>query len=136
MLMENKLTIDKLAISWFLTQRQLCDLELLLNGGFSPLTGFMNQDDYGQTLTNMRLANGSLWPIPITLDVSHHFAEKVKIGDLITLRNYEGVIIATMEISDKWIPDKEAEVLAVYGSTNSEHPGVNYILAKFIWEGE
>jgi hypothetical protein len=64
-----------------LTDRQLCDLELILNGGFSPLKGFMNQDDYENVVKNMRLANGLLWPLPITLDVSKETAAKYKIGD-------------------------------------------------------
>ena len=54
---------------WDLTARQICDIELLLNGAFSPLTGFMSQADYDSVLSDMRLADGTLWPMPITLDV-------------------------------------------------------------------
>ena len=60
--------------SWDLTARQLCDLELLMSGGFSPLRGFMNRADYEGVCHNMRLADGTLWPMPITLDVSEEFA--------------------------------------------------------------
>ena len=60
--------------SWDLSMRQLCDLELLLNGAFSPLEGFMGADDYNAVLANMRLADGVLWPIPITLDVTEAIA--------------------------------------------------------------
>src|SRR5256886_9318017 len=55
--------------SWDLTPRQLCDLELLMNGGFSPLTGFLAQDDYASVCSSMRLADGTLWPMPIVLDL-------------------------------------------------------------------
>ena len=64
--------------SWQLTDRQICDLELLLNGGFSPLNGFMNKLDYISVLKNMRLENSSLWPMPITLDISDEFADLIK----------------------------------------------------------
>ena len=63
--------------SWTLTDRQLCDIELLLNGGFYPLYGFMRKVDYDSVLESMRLEDESLWPIPITLDVTEDFAEKV-----------------------------------------------------------
>ena len=61
-------------LSWDLSHRQLCDIELLLNGGFSPLDGFMSQADYEAVMDSMRLTDGTLWPIPITLDVSADFA--------------------------------------------------------------
>ncbi|MEX0612401.1 MAG: hypothetical protein WD229_09795, partial [Pirellulales bacterium] len=73
--------------SWDLTPRQLCDLELLCNGGFSPLTGFMGKADYESVCAKMRLANGTLWPIPITLDVSKEFAENLKPGTKVALRD-------------------------------------------------
>ena len=113
--------------SWDLTERQLCDLELLMNGGFSPLEGFMSQADYESVLTDMRLASGALWPIPITLDVSPAFAEKVEIGETIDLRDREGVLNATMTITDRWSPDKRAEAVAVYGADDKAHPAVRYL---------
>src|SRR5436190_20973415 len=63
--------------SWELTPRQLCDLELLLNGGLSPLRGFLGEADYDRVCRDMRLADGTLWPIPVVLDVSEAFASKV-----------------------------------------------------------
>ena len=72
--------------SWDLTPRQLCDLELLLNGGFSPLRGFMGRADY-ESVRDMRLADGTLWPIPVTLDVSDELAASVKPGRLASLRD-------------------------------------------------
>jgi len=72
--------------SWDLSPRQICDLELLMNGGFSPLRGFMGETDYNGVVDNMRLADGSLWPMPVTLDVSEDFAESIEIGQDIALR--------------------------------------------------
>jgi len=88
--------------SWDLTQRQLCDIELILNGGFSPLDGFLNKADYESVCKDMRLANGTLWPMPITLDISDDFAEKVDEGKSIILRDLEGVVIAIFFIPFKY----------------------------------
>ncbi|MCB1756875.1 MAG: adenylyltransferase, partial [Gammaproteobacteria bacterium] len=84
--------------AWTLSQRQICDLELLLNGAFSPLEGFMNEADYNGVVENMRLADGTLWPMPTTLDVSEKFAEGLSEGSKIALRDQEGVLIAVMEV--------------------------------------
>ncbi|NNF50228.1 MAG: sulfate adenylyltransferase, partial [Woeseiaceae bacterium] len=113
--------------SWDLTERQLCDIELLLNGAFSPLTGFLNRNDYDAVLADMRLADGTLWPIPVTLDVSQALADSVKTGDRIALRDLEGVITAILEVGDIWTPDKRAEAERVYGSADEKHPAVHYL---------
>ena len=113
--------------SWDLTARQLCDLELLMNGGFSPLKGFLGRDDYESVLDTMRLADGSLWPMPITLDVSEAFAEKVEPGQDLALRDAEGVIIAVMHVTDKWRPDKAREAEKVFGADDRAHPAVKYL---------
>jgi sulfate adenylyltransferase len=116
--------------SWDLTARQLCDIELLLNGAFSPLTGFLGRDDYEVVRDGMRLANGTFWPMPITLDVSDAFAESIKTGDRIALRDNEGVLIATMDVESIYRPDKEAEALAVFGTNDDTHPAVAYLEHK------
>ena len=103
--------------SWDLTERQLCDIELLLNGAFSPLEGFLNKDDYESVVKTMRLKSGVLWPIPITLDVTEEFSADIKSGDKIALRDLEGVILATLEVGDIWTPDLDAEAKGVYGTT-------------------
>src|SRR6266498_3377205 len=88
--------------SWDLTPRQLCDLELLANGGFSPLTGFMTRGDYDPVCESMRLADGALWPMPITLDVSETFAGKLAAGQQIALRDPEGVMLGVLHVEDIW----------------------------------
>ena len=112
---------------WDLTPRQICDLELLMNGAFSPLKGFLTKIDYENVLNHMRLSDGSLWPIPIILDVTEDFAKSISIGKSITLCNQEGVILAKMIISDLWVPDKQLEAQEVYGSIDVSHPGVDYL---------
>jgi len=113
--------------SWDLTERQLCDIELLLNGAFSPLDGFLNKEDYDSVVETMRLKSDVLWPIPITLDVSEDFAKDIKSGDKVALRDLEGVILATLEVGDVWTPDLHAEAKGVYGTTDDKHPAVNYL---------
>ena len=113
--------------SWDLTPRQACDLELLMNGGFFPLKGFNSQADYDGVVDKMRLADGTLWPIPITLDVSDKFADSVAPGTRIALRDAEGVILAIMTVSDKWTPDKAHEAAMVFGADDLAHPAVNYL---------
>jgi len=114
--------------SWQLTQRQLCDLELLLNGGFFPLKGFMNYADYNSVVTKMKLMDGSLWPMPITLEVPKGFADTVNIGSTIALRDSEGVAIAVLKINDIYCPHKSEEALSVFGTLDDKHPGVNYLM--------
>ena len=111
-----------------LTQRQLCDLELLLNGAFSPLTGFMTQAQYEPVVETMSLPDGSLWPIPIVLDVSEAFAEKLKVGDQVALRDNEGFMPAVLEVEDIWTPDRQYEAERVYGTSDRSHPGVSYLI--------
>ncbi len=113
--------------SWDLTPRQICDLELLMNGGFYPLKGFQTEADYTGVVENMRTASGTLWPIPITLDISEKFAETVGPGQDIALRDQEGVILAILSITDKWVPNKANEAAKVFGADDLAHPAVNYL---------
>jgi sulfate adenylyltransferase len=116
--------------SWDLTPRQLCDLELLLNGAFSPLAGFMGQADYDSVCAGMRLANGTLWPMPIVLDLPEAVAGTLTTGATVALRDAEGVMLAALHVDDIWTPDREAEAQAVFGTTNREHPGVAALLDR------
>src|SRR5207244_11992841 len=100
--------------SWDLTPRQLCDLELLLNGGFSPLRGFMKKADYERVCNEMRLASGILWPIPVTLDVSEDFAKSLTAGrSKFALRDPEGVMLALLHGEVVWKPDGRRQAPAV-----------------------
>ncbi|BAZ92975.1 sulfate adenylyltransferase [Thiohalobacter sp. COW1] len=110
-----------------LSQRQLCDLELLMNGGFTPLDGFMNQAAYDSVLERMQLPDGTLWPVPIVLDVEAKFAEKLETGSKIALRDGEGFMPAVLTVEDIWTPDKAREAERVYGTQSVQHPGVRYL---------
>jgi sulfate adenylyltransferase len=114
--------------SWDLNPRQLCDAELILNGAFSPLDGFLGKSDYASVLSEMRLQSGLLWPIPINLDVSEAFAASLSAGEDIILRDGEGVAIAILTVEDIWKVDKLEEANAVYGTEIDEHPGVDYLM--------
>lgn len=110
-----------------LTQRQLCDLELLMNGGFSPLKTFMGQQDYERVVEEMRLADGTLWPMPIILDVKEKDFNRIKNAPQISLRDQEGFVLAFMSVNEIWQPNKDMEARKVYGTTDKEHPGVQYL---------
>lgn len=114
--------------SWSLTARQTCDLELLLNGGFNPLTGFMGQADYDCVCDSMRLKSGALWPIPVVLDVSESFAKQIRPGSKIALRDDENVILAAITVEDVWRPDRLAEAEIIYGTSSKHHPGVKFLM--------
>ncbi|MFW6324820.1 MAG: bifunctional sulfate adenylyltransferase/adenylylsulfate kinase, partial [Desulfovibrionales bacterium] len=127
-----KMAVDLPAID--LNERQLCDLEMLLNRAFYPLEGFLCREDYDSVLTSMRLSDGSLWPMPICLDVPEKTALSLKRKDVLALRDQEGFMLATLEIEDIWKPDKEHEAVAVYGTANpEEHPGVRQLYKTDSW---
>ena len=117
--------------SWDLTGRQLCDLELLLSGGFSPLRGFMGRADYEGVCSDMHLKSGVIWPMPITLDVTEDFAKKLTPGSSkVALRDPEGVMLAVLSVEEVWQPDRQAEAKAVFGTTSAAHPGVDFLLNR------
>jgi sulfate adenylyltransferase len=116
--------------SWDLTQRQVWDIELLLNGAFSPLAGFLGKADYESVCADMRLADGSLWPMPIMLDVTDEYSETLSEGDRIALRHPEGMILAILTVGDIWKADLEQEALSVFGTKDDAHPGVFQLLRQ------
>jgi sulfate adenylyltransferase len=114
--------------SWDLTSRQLCDLELLGNGAFSPLNGFLGRRDYESACGSMRLSEGTLWPIPITLDVSDEFRRSIGPGASVALRHPEGVMLGAIHVEEIWKPDRRAEAESVYGTSDVRHAGVAHLL--------
>jgi sulfate adenylyltransferase len=113
--------------SWDLSARQLCDLELMLGGGFSPLRGFLGRTDYESVCARMRLADGTLWPIPVTLDVPDAVGCRLGPGAKLVLRDPEGVPLAVLHVDDAWRPDREAEAQQVLGTFDEVHPGVAHL---------
>jgi sulfate adenylyltransferase len=113
--------------SWDLTTRQVCDVELLLNGGFSSLTGFLGRGDYDRVCEEMRLLDGTLWPIPVCLDVTEEFAAGVAPGKRVALRHPEGMLLAILTLTDVWRPDLSREARLVYGTKDEAHPAVFYL---------
>lgn len=113
-----------------LNKQQLSDLELLLNGGFSPLRSFMNQADYNSVLDNMCLADGTFWPMPVTLDVPDSIAQQLTPGSRLALRDPEGVMLAVITVTELWQPDRTAEAKALFNSADPAHPEVARLLKR------
>jgi sulfate adenylyltransferase len=116
--------------SWDLSDRQLCDLELLINGGFSPLRGFMGRETYDSVCSSMRLPDGTVWPMPIVLDLTEEAAAALKPGDKLALRDSEGVMLAVLHVEELYRPDREAEAKQVFGTIDPNHPGVAMVLNR------
>lgn len=110
-----------------LSMRQICDLELLLNGGFAPLQSFMTEDEYNSVVADMRLPNGVLFPMPITLDVTEEFATSLELGETIALETAEGVPMALLQVESRWQPNKDTEAREVFGTQSTAHPAVHYL---------
>ncbi|HEY3247228.1 MAG TPA: bifunctional sulfate adenylyltransferase/adenylylsulfate kinase [bacterium] len=114
--------------SWDLTPRQVFDIEMILDGAFSPLDGFLGKADHESVCATMRLADGTLWPIPIMLDVTEEFARSIGSASRIALRHPEGMVLAVLTISDVWTPDRAREAQQVFGTADDAHPGVFALL--------
>ncbi len=123
-----------------LDERAISDLEMIAIGGFSPLTGFMNKADYNRVVAEMRLANGTVWSIPITLSVTEEVAAPLQVGGWVRLDNPNGEYIGVLELSEKYSYDKKREAVNVYRTDEAKHPGVQVVynqgsvnLAGDIW---
>ena len=108
------------------SDRNACDLELLVGGGFSPERGFMHQGDYDAVVAGHRTLSGYLFGLPIVMDTDR---EDVAIGDRVLL-SYKGQDLAVLQVEDKWEPDKVVEAKGCYGTTSLEHPAVRMIATE------
>lgn len=106
-----------------LTHRQACDVELLVVGGFSPLEGFMNEEDYQSVVENAKTTNGTIFGLPIVMDTD---SEEIVVGTKILMK-YEGKDIAVMTVDSKWTPNKPLECMKCYGTSKLEHPAVQMV---------
>jgi sulfate adenylyltransferase len=110
-----------------LDERSLSDLEMIAIGGFSPLTGFMNRDDYKSVVADMHLSNGLPWSIPVTLPVSQAVADRLQEGSLVRLDSPSGEFVGILELTEKYSYSKEIEAVNVYGTDDLNHPGVQVV---------
>ena len=110
-----------------LSLKQQCDLEMISNGAFSPLSTFNNQKDYEEILLKNKLSNGLVWPIPIVLDVPDQFLKSLDKNEYISLRNTEGFLLAILKVKEFWAPNKKEEANLVFKSNDLNHPGVDYL---------
>jgi sulfate adenylyltransferase len=129
-LMADESRVDELrerSVDWpsvDLDPRQLCDLELLLNGGLSPLEGYLGSADHARVCSDLKLADGTVWPIPLTLDVDDAIAESLSRGDAVALRDREGVMLASLVVDEVFEPDRAAERRVVFGDRPEHDPDV------------
>lgn len=128
--LKEDINVDTYVKKLRLSHRNLYDLECLLTGVFAPLDGFLCEDDYNRVCRESRLVNYNLWPMPITLDVSESFAQKLSLKEKIWLTDDENTPIASIEVSSVWKPDKNKEAELVFGTTDQHHPGVAYLLQE------
>ena len=113
-----------------LSSREAGDLVMLGIGGFTPLYGFMREEDWRSVCDNMHLANGVFWPIPITVSVTDAQADTLKLGDDIALKTPDGQIIGILNVDSIYRPDKQFEAMQVFTTTDQNHPGVAMLMAQ------
>ncbi len=116
-----------------LSPREAFDLEMIAIGAFSPITGFMGEADFKGVCSNMRLANGTVWPIPVILSPADDVAAKINVGDKVALNDPKGRLLGVMKITEKYKHDKELEIPNVYKTTDDAHPGVKIVRGQGNW---
>lgn len=116
--------------SWVLSERQRCDLDLLACGAFSPLTGFLGRADHASVCQRMRLADGTLWPIPVTLDVDDRTRDAALVWGHVALRDDHGRLVAVLGVHEAWRADPRVEAEAVFGRCDPAHPSVDHLLYR------
>lgn len=121
-------------LSVFLNSQQLCDLEMILNGAFYPLSGYIGRADYESVLNRMRLADGTFWPLPICLGVNGALAERLSYGDRLAIRDVEGFMLAVLTVKDVWKPDLKKECQYIWGAPSSHDlPNASHIDTEDVW---
>ncbi|HNP69774.1 MAG TPA: sulfate adenylyltransferase [Kouleothrix sp.] len=113
-----------------LSEVALADLEMIASGAYSPLTGFLGHADYERVVSEMRLSNGTLWPIPITLPVSESRADMLREGQPVGLYSADGALVGLLELRERFGYDARREAEQVYRTTAAEHPGVARLYAQ------
>jgi sulfate adenylyltransferase len=113
-----------------LSDHHLCDFELMATGAFSPLDGFMVRADYESVVDRMQLQDGTLWPVPVCLDISENKARSLEAGQSVALRDPEGFLLGLLHVADIWQIDKEREAQTIFSTTDKSHPGVQHLFHK------
>jgi pyruvate kinase len=110
-----------------LDENKQMDVEQISVGTYSPIEGFMGQEDFLSVLTSMRLANGTVWPLPVVLDVSDEIADGLTAGEVVALTDERGEVMALLHLEEKYGFDKEEMVRKIYGTDSRAHPGVRMV---------
>ncbi len=127
---QNFLEKEKYLKKLFLNSKQASDFEMISTGAFSPLEGFMNKTDYENVLKDWCLSNGTVWSMPICLDVEKNFADEIKIGQEVALYSEDNLFLGVIVVEDKFLYDKTKEAKEVYKTTDINHPGVKETFSK------
>ncbi|UTR14319.1 sulfate adenylyltransferase [Salipaludibacillus sp. LMS25] len=128
-LVDETITTQDITQEVALDLTSLSDLELIANGAYSPLTGFLGQADYEHVVNNMRLADGTVWSLPITLPVSEKVASELTLNQLVKL-NYDGITYGILSLKEVFTPDQTREAQSVYKTSDMAHPGVKRLYER------
>ncbi len=116
-----------------LSTKQACDLEMMATGAFSPLTGFVGKADFDSICSNLRLADGTVWPIPITLAVDDQIEAALRPGQQAALKHEDGTLLAVIDIQEIYPHDKTLEIPNVFGTEDEAHPGIKAVMDEGEW---
>ena len=116
-----------------LSAKQVCDLEMIATGAFSPLEGFVGPDDFTSICRDMRLSDGTVWPIPITLAVDDETKATLSEGGMAALHHPDGTLLAVIDIESIYAHDKKLEIPNVFGTEDEAHPGVKAVMDEGEW---